>query len=151
MTPLPTLRLFEPVVHRLVGEEFLRVEFAAAVLHADVVDLVEHLVENDPRDEEPRHELAIERAMDPDAAILDRVAAHLDRVAAARPAVLRAPGDERVDLVREVARVELVVDRPQIVMLAGGEDHLRGLAPGPAANVAGVAVDEVAEDPRGFG
>ena len=71
---------------RLVGEELLGVELAAAVLHADVVDLVEHLVEHDPRDEEPRHERAIERAMDADQPILDGVAAHLDRVAAARPA-----------------------------------------------------------------
>src|SRR3569833_2665404 len=148
MAALPALRFLAPLVHRLVGEELLRVELAAYVLDPDVVDLIQHLVKHKPHDEEPRHELAIERAMDADQAILDGIAAHLDRVAAARPAGLRAPSDQRVDLVREVARVEIVVDRAQIVMLARGEDHLRRLAARAAADVARVAIDEVAEDPR---
>src|SRR5437870_3039614 len=66
VAPLPTLRLIVVLVHRFVGEELLGVELPAAVLHADVVDLMQHLVEHDPRNEEPRHERAIERAMDAD-------------------------------------------------------------------------------------
>ena len=63
--------------------------------------------------------------MDPDEAILDRVAAHLDAVAAARPTGAGAPRDLGVDPVVEVPRVELVVDLAKIVVLAGREDHLR--------------------------
>src|SRR3569832_1934427 len=110
MAALPALRFLEPLVHRLVGEELLREELAASVLDPDVVDLMQHLVKHDPRDEEPRHELAIERTINTDQAILDGKAAHLDREAATRPAEQRAPRDQRVDLVREVTRVEIVVD-----------------------------------------
>ena len=112
-------------------------ELAAAVLDADVVNLMEHLVEHDPRDEEVRHECAVERAMDADQPILDGVAAHLDRVAAARTAGARAPGDRRVDLVVEVARVELVEDLAEVVMLARREDQLRRRAASAAADVTG--------------
>src|SRR5688572_20626142 len=110
MPTLPVLRLVVVLELSLVGEELLGVELAATVFHADVVNLVEHLVEDDPRDEEARNERAIERAMDADQAILDGVAAHLDRIAAARPTAARAPGDRGVDLVVEVADVELVED-----------------------------------------
>jgi hypothetical protein len=76
---------------------------------------MKHLVKHDPRDEEPRHERAIERPVNPDQAILDRVAAHLDRVASTRPTGALTPGDGGVDLVIEVARVELVVELAKIV------------------------------------
>src|SRR5262249_28104347 len=94
---LPQTSLFVKLETSLICEKRLGVKLAPAVLHADVVDLVQHLVEHDPRDEEPRHELAIERAMDPDQAIFDGVAPHLDRVAAARPAGPRAPRDRGLD------------------------------------------------------
>ena len=150
MLALPQARLVELEELGLVGHELLRVKLAAPVLHADVVHLVQHLVEHDPRDEEARHERAIERAVDPDQAILDGVAAHLDRVAALRAARARAPRDRGIDLVAEVLRVELVEDRAQIVVLAGREDELRRLAPRAAAtaHVDRVLIDEVAEHAR---
>ena len=43
----PTLRFVELLVHRLVGEELLRVELPAAILDPDVVNLMQHLVEHD--------------------------------------------------------------------------------------------------------
>src|SRR3954466_4378690 len=98
MTALPRPSLIVLLELGLVGEELLRVELAAAVLDADVVHLVQHLVEHDPRDEELRHERAIERAMDPDQPILDGVAAHLDAVAPASSAGARAPRDRGLDL-----------------------------------------------------
>jgi hypothetical protein len=74
------------------------------------VHLVQHLVIDDPLDEEPRHELAVEGAVDADQAIFDGVRAHLDAVAAALAPGPRAPGDPRVDGAVEVARVEVVED-----------------------------------------
>src|SRR5678815_2371500 len=150
MTALPHLRLIVELEAGLVGEELLRVELAPPVLDPDVVDLVKHLVEHDPCDEEPRDERAIERAVDADQAILDRVAAYLYRVAPARAAAARAPRDRGVDAVVEVARVELIEDRAQIVGPAGREDDLGRRAARPAADVPGVGVDEVAQDARRY-
>src|SRR5262249_47892328 len=107
-------------------------ELAASIFDPDVVDLVKHLVKHDPRYEEPWHERTVERAVDADQPVLDRVAAHLDRVAPARPAGARAPCDRGVDPVLEVAGVELIENRAQIVVLARGEDHLGRRAPGAA-------------------
>src|SRR5262245_5958800 len=66
VTTFPALGLIVVLEHRLVGEEFLGVELPASVLHTNVMNLMKHLVEHDPRHEEPRHERAIERAMDAD-------------------------------------------------------------------------------------
>src|ERR1044071_1185818 len=57
---LPDPCLLVELERRLVGEERLGVELAPAVLDPDVVDLMQHLVEHDPRHEEPRDERAIE-------------------------------------------------------------------------------------------
>src|SRR5690242_12235762 len=89
--------------------------------------------------------------MDPDQTILDGVAAHLDRIAATRASRLLPPRDRGLDLVVEVARVELVVDVAEVVVLAGREDDLRRLTPGATANVFRVLVDEVAEHARRLG
>ena len=63
----------------LLCQEGLGVELAAPVHHRDVVLLVQHLVVDDPLDEVARHEGAVQRGVDADQAVLDRVGAHLDR------------------------------------------------------------------------
>src|SRR5262245_26605657 len=64
----PQPRLLVELEAGLGGQELLGVKLAAAVLDPDVVDLVEHLVEDDPRHEEPWHERTVERAVDADQA-----------------------------------------------------------------------------------
>src|SRR5438105_2021790 len=103
----PAAGAFEVLELRFLLQELGRVEDAAAADERDVVHLVQHLVIDDPLYEEARHELAVERGMDADEAILDRVAAHLDRIAALALAGALAPGDARIDDAVEVARVEL--------------------------------------------
>src|SRR5690606_4411024 len=110
--------------------------------------LMKHLVEHDPGHKKFRDKCAVERAVDPDQAIFDGVATHLDRVAAAWATGPLPPGNRGIDLVVEVARVELVIDLAQVVVLAGGEDHLCRLTPRAAAYVSGVLIDEVAEHAR---
>ena len=81
---------------------------------------MEHLVVDDVRDEVTWHPGAIEHGMDADQALEARVAPELDR--AARRVVLPrrapAPRDERVAGVVEVARVQVVEEREQVVVLA---------------------------------
>src|SRR5262245_9806161 len=67
----------------LLLEELGRVELAPAADDGDVVHLVEHLVVDDPLEEERWDEAPIQRGVDADQALLDRIRAHLDRSAPA--------------------------------------------------------------------
>src|SRR5687768_2768119 len=106
MSALPGAGPLVVLVAGLVGEEGGRVELAAAVDQGGLVHLVEHLVIDDPLDEVAGHEGAVERPVDPDQALLDRIGAHLDAVAPARLAAALAPGDAGLDGAAEVALVE---------------------------------------------
>ena len=70
---LPAGHAIEVLVGRLFGEELGRVELTASADDGDVVLLVQHLVIDDPLDEQPRHERPIERRVDADQPILDAV------------------------------------------------------------------------------
>src|SRR5688572_16720882 len=95
-------------------------ELAAAVDDGDVVNLVEHLVIDDPLEEVARHEAAIERGVDADEPVFDGVAAHLDARPAAAPAAARPPGDARIDQSVEVLVVEVVEDLLEVIDFAQG-------------------------------
>src|SRR4051794_6012041 len=82
----------------LLVEEGPGVEAAAAVRAPHLVLAVQHLVEDDPRYEEPGHVLLIQRGVDANDAILDGEAAHLDRAPAAALDRARPPSDARLQL-----------------------------------------------------
>lgn len=86
----------------------------------DAVDVVEHLVKDDPLDEPGRHVCLIEGGVDANQPRVGRVGAKLDRPSRQADAGDSAPGDRARESPSEVATAELVEVGLQVVVTAPG-------------------------------
>src|SRR4051812_9724674 len=121
ISTLPQLRALVLVKQPLLGEKGRRVILPTASDDRNRMLLVQHLVIDDPLDEVGRDIRLIERRMNANQAILDRVRAQLEAVMAIGPAVLARqppPADARINGPAEVARVQAIEELAQIVMLS---------------------------------
>src|SRR5690606_33777662 len=112
-----------------------------------VVHLVQHLVIDDPRDEPARYVGGVEHGVDADQLVLDGVGAQANAAAATLSLSATAPGDLRLDRPVEVARVQIVEERAEVVVLAFDIER-DWTWPRRRTNFLVVDVDEVLEQSR---
>jgi len=117
---------FIVVEQAFFGQKRGRMVLTATVPLGDAVLLVEHLVIDDPRDVIGGHVLAIERRMDANQPIFDRVRTHRQGLVefwSAAVSFAASPGDSGTDGTAKVGRVYFVENRLQIVKNPARSGH----------------------------